>query len=334
MHLSSSFVVFHVCPSTWEGHVCLLCLSCVSVQLLAELFTHLHAVVSVHAQFMTLLHGSRFQGCVVRIKRRPLPYHACLHMSAPHLQHSHLLPRSLHQEQPLRSHCLSINTALLRQKRSLALWPKLPLPQVMSPISLTISTSQRLLKSSCRSNPATQMPSYLHDAELSDETIGKALSSPLFIQEREEPASRRQAYHSFEESLLPSQSLSVCYVRTGRPVHELSSLGSSIREKPSGEMEELQKIHVLKVEELSRRKSTEDFEEVTSIFQGSNVKTVYIFVTTTRSEVPRCWDWRRAHQEFAGFTTVPSGARSKCEPVASLSLSKRKLVSTCTVNFQ
>ena len=81
------------------------------------------------------------------------------------------------------------------------------------------------------------MPSYLHDAELDDETIGRALSSPLFIQEREEPASRRQAYHSFEESLLPSQSLSVCHVRTGRPVHELSSLGSSIRENPSRDSE-------------------------------------------------------------------------------------------------
>ena len=46
-------------------------------------------------------------------------------------------------------------------------------------------------------------PSYLSDAELDDETIGKALSSPLFIQEREEPANRRQAYHSHEESLLP-----------------------------------------------------------------------------------------------------------------------------------
>ena len=50
------------------------------------------------------------------------------------------------------------------------------------------------------------MPSYLHDAEISDYTIGMALSSPLFTQEREDPASRRQAYHSFEESLLPSQS--------------------------------------------------------------------------------------------------------------------------------
>ena len=40
-------------------------------------------------------------------------------------------------------------------------------------------------------------------------------------------------------------------------------------------MEELKKSHVLKVEELSRRKLSEDFEEVTSFFQGSNVKTVY-----------------------------------------------------------
>ena len=74
------------------------------------------------------------------------------------------------------------------------------------------------------------MPSYLHDAELSDETIGRALSSLLFIQERKEPAHRRHVYHSFEESLLPSQPLSVCHGRTGRAVHELSSLGSSSRE--------------------------------------------------------------------------------------------------------
>ena len=80
--------------------------------------------------------------------------------------------------------------------------------------------------------------SHLHDAELSDETIGRALSSPLFIQEREEPAGRRQAYHSFEESLLPSQSLSVCHVRTGRPVSdEFGSLISNVRENPCREME-------------------------------------------------------------------------------------------------
>ena len=52
-------------------------------------------------------------------------------------------------------------------------------------------------------------PSYLCDAELDDETIGRALSSPLFIQGRGELADRRQANHSHEESLLPAQSFCV-----------------------------------------------------------------------------------------------------------------------------
>ena len=47
---------------------------------------------------------------------------------------------------------------------------------------------------------------------------------------------RRQAYHSLEESLLPSQSLSVGHVRTVRPV-ELSELSSCSREKPSRDSE-------------------------------------------------------------------------------------------------
>ena len=58
----------------------------------------------------------------------------------------------------------------------------------------------------------------------------RALSSPLFAQEREEPAGRGQAYHSHEESLLSSQSLSVGHVRTGRLVNEFGSLCSSVRE--------------------------------------------------------------------------------------------------------
>ena len=65
-------------------------------------------------------------------------------------------------------------------------------------------------------------PSYLCDAELDDETIGRALSSPLLIQEREEPADRRQAYHSHEERLLSISSF-FAHARTERPVHELSS---------------------------------------------------------------------------------------------------------------
>ena len=65
-------------------------------------------------------------------------------------------------------------------------------------------------------------PSYSCDAELDDELIRKALSSPLFIQEREEPVNLRQTYHSHEESLLPAQSL-FARARTGRPVYEHSS---------------------------------------------------------------------------------------------------------------
>ena len=61
-------------------------------------------------------------------------------------------------------------------------------------------------------------PSNLHDWEISDNTIGRALSSPLFTEEREDPASRRQANRSLDEGLLSSQSLSVGHVRTRRPV--------------------------------------------------------------------------------------------------------------------
>ena len=77
----------------------------------------------------------------------------------------------------------------------------------------------------------------MHDWEISDYTIRRALSSTLFTQEREDAASRRQAHLSPEESLLSSQSLSVGHVRTWRPVIELSSLSSSVRENPSRDSE-------------------------------------------------------------------------------------------------
>ena len=74
-------------------------------------------------------------------------------------------------------------------------------------------------------------PSNLHDLEIDDSTIGRALSSPLFTQEREDPASRGQAYHSPNESLLSSQSLSVGHVRTGRLVSDdFGSPVSNVRE--------------------------------------------------------------------------------------------------------
>ena len=77
----------------------------------------------------------------------------------------------------------------------------------------------------------------MHDSEISDDTIGRAFSSPLFTQEREEPAGRRQAYHSPEESLLSSQSLSVGHVRTRRLVNEFGSLSSNVRENPCRDSE-------------------------------------------------------------------------------------------------
>ena len=96
-------------------------------------------------------------------------------------------------------------------------------------------------------------PSSLHDLEIDDYTIGRALSSLLFTQEREDPASRRQAYHSLDESLLSSQSSSVGH-RTGRPVADQSdSLISTVRENPRRDSEneqirnllERQKEHTL-----------------------------------------------------------------------------------------
>ena len=83
-------------------------------------------------------------------------------------------------------------------------------------------------------------PSYSCDAELDDEIIRNALSSPLFIQEREEPANRRQAYHSHEESLLPAQSF-FAHTSTGRPVFELSSCQ---KRKSSRDMEN-ERIRIL-----------------------------------------------------------------------------------------
>ena len=66
-------------------------------------------------------------------------------------------------------------------------------------------------------------PSYSFDAELDDELIGKALSSPLFTQEREEPANLRQTYHSHEEKFVTSSVL-FHTTSTGRPVYEPSSI--------------------------------------------------------------------------------------------------------------
>ena len=91
--------------------------------------------------------------------------------------------------------------------RSLAPWPKTPLSQVTSPSSLTTSTTRRPMKSSSGTNPATRCPrTCLTRNSTTRPSAERSLHSPLVIQEREEPVDRRQAYYSFEESLLPAQS--------------------------------------------------------------------------------------------------------------------------------
>ena len=108
-------------------------------------------------------------------------------------------------------------------------------------------------------------PSYSCDAERDDEIVGKALSSPLFIQEREEPANLRQASHSHEESLLPAQSF-FAHTNTGKPVFKLSS---SQKRKSSRDMEN-ERIRI-----LVERQKEQILAEVRTEIQNTNFKPIW-----------------------------------------------------------
>ena len=97
------------------------------------------------------------------------------------------------------------------------------------PIDLHISeTTEPYIQESSGENGSLNS----HDLEYDEYTIGIALSSPLFTQEREDAASRRRAYHSLDEGLLSSQSSSVGH-RTGRPVEaQFDSQIPNVRELP------------------------------------------------------------------------------------------------------
>ena len=105
-------------------------------------------------------------------------------------------------------------------------------PNFIDNYHISVTTDMFIQESSSDGKPLN-----LHDLEFDDYTIGRALPSPLF-QEREDPASRRQVYHSPGESLLSSQSSSVGHVTTGRPVFdEFGSLISNVRENPRRDSE-------------------------------------------------------------------------------------------------
>ena len=72
----------------------------------------------------------------------------------------------------------------------------------------------------------------LNDLEYDDVTIGMALSSPLFTQEREEDASRGRAHHSHDEGLSSSQSSSVGQRKVGPVVKQFDSQIPNVKEIP------------------------------------------------------------------------------------------------------
>ena len=99
----------------------------------------------------------------------------------------------------------------------------------------TLETTEPYIQESSGENGS------LNDLEYDDFTIGIALSSPQFIQEREDDASCRRAYHSHAEGLTSSQSSSVG-PPTGRPVVEQFDLQiPNVRENPrhSSESEQI-----------------------------------------------------------------------------------------------
>ena len=133
-------------------------------------------------------------------------------------------------------------------------------------------------------------PSNLHDSEISDYTIGKALSSPLLTQEREEPAGRRQAYYSSEESMLSSQSLSVGHVRTGRPVNEFGSLISDVRENPCRDSENEQikiLLERLKEQILAGCRAEIQKHEFLADFDRRSIQKLNGVIESQRGEISR-----------------------------------------------
>ena len=150
---------------------------------------------------------------------------------------SHLLlhPPDLHFHFQCGSVRREIPCALPRM-RSLTLLSTTRLSQVMSPISSTTNTSQRPLKSSSRSSPATAGPrTCMTWRSVTTPSAERSLHHCSLRSEKSQ-ASRRQAYHSPGESLLSSQSLSVGHVRTERPVDEFGSLISNVRDNPCREL--------------------------------------------------------------------------------------------------
>ena len=138
-------------------------------------------MVSVHAQFTTLYALAQAQGCVVRIKIRSSPCHPCLHLRISPaltlhpltLTSSSSIPSSRTTSQvtlPINKHCATLpneESGPMANTTSLTGYE----PNFFDDFHYSETTDIFLHEKSSDSRP-----SYLHDAELSDETIGRALS--------------------------------------------------------------------------------------------------------------------------------------------------------------
>ena len=132
------------------------------------------------------------------------------------------------------------------------------------------------------------IPSYLHDAELDDETIGRAPSSPLFIQERGRTSEPKTSLSLFWRKFVVKSVVVCLSLRTARPVHELSSLGSSSREKPSLDSENEQiRIFLERQKEQNfadcRRENHK--HEFQADYDGRSIQKLNGIIESQRSEI-------------------------------------------------
>ena len=86
----------------------------------------------------------------------------------------------------------------LQLVRTVASLPSTTHSKVMSPTTRISETTEPYIQESSVENGS------LNDIEYYDVTIGEALSSPLFTQEREYDASRRRSYHSQDKVCRPA----------------------------------------------------------------------------------------------------------------------------------
>ena len=144
--------------------------------------------------------------------------------------------------------------------------------------------------------------------------------------------------------IIGSQRMEICHTVTGCEQsrrdqlllqEEMSEQNRALREtciRNLRDMEELQKSHVLKVEELSRRKLTEYFEEVTSFFQGSNECQDSLHPWDNDAKYPDA-EIDDVHTRNSLASPLYLQEREASAILLQAFTYKEKVCSTCTVNF-